>query len=147
VVSSSGLVVVLTGPLGAGKTVFVKGLAEGLGIDPAAVTSPTFAICNEYDTGSERRFIHVDCYRIGSVAELENAGLLDWLEPGALVALEWGERFVSALPADHLEVTIERRNVESGDPSQRRLNAVAFGPVSAAALAAWRERSGPEGPR
>jgi tRNA threonylcarbamoyladenosine biosynthesis protein TsaE len=131
-------VVSLVGPLGAGKTVFAKGLAEGLGIDPAVVASPTFVIASEYPTADGRRLAHVDLYRVESRAELESAGFADLLEPGAVIAIEWGDRFPAALPADRLEIEI-RRPDSAGDPGERLLHALSSGPVSAAALARWRE--------
>jgi tRNA threonylcarbamoyladenosine biosynthesis protein TsaE len=136
-VDARGLVVSLAGPLGAGKTVFAKGLAEGLGLDAAGVASPTFVIASEYPTPDGRRFVHVDLYRVESRGELETAGFADWLDPGNLVAVEWGDRFPGALPADRLEVAISR--VESGKADDRRLlHALSSGPISAAVLARWR---------
>lgn len=125
----------LVGPLGAGKTLFVKGLAEGLGIDPGQVASPTFVIASEYPLASGRRLVHVDCYRIGSAAELEAAGWLDWLAPGSVLAVEWPDRLPGLLPPEHLLVELAR---EGGD-SQRRLNAIASGPGAEDLLARWRE--------
>jgi tRNA threonylcarbamoyladenosine biosynthesis protein TsaE len=125
-----GLVVSLCGPLGAGKTVFVKGAAEGLGIEPERVASPTFVLACRHE--GRRPLVHADLFRIGSEGELLAAGFLDWLEPGALVVVEWGDRFADALPEDRLEVRIERRG-----GSQRRLEASARGPVSGAALERW----------
>lgn len=127
--------VALVGPLGAGKTVFAKGLAEGLGIDPDAVSSPTFAIAGEY-RGAGRRLVHVDFYRLASRAELESTGFADWLAPDALVAVEWAERFPEALPADRLEVAIRRPDA-AASPQRRVLDAVALGDVAAAVLARW----------
>ena len=130
--------VALIGPLGAGKTVFAKGLAEGIGVDPAVVASPTFVIACEYRGPGGRRLAHVDLYRIQSAGELEEAGFLDLLEPGVLVAVEWADRFPEALPSDRLEVTIARS--ESPDaPESRLLEAKARGPGARAALARWRE--------
>ena len=144
VLAEEGLVVSLVGPLGAGKTAFAKGLAQGLGIDPAEVTSPTFAIASQYVAPQGRRFAHVDLYRLGSVAELDAAGFLDLLEPGALVAVEWGDRFPEALPRDHLRVEIERKSdlqsaslPDGPGEAPRVLNALAFGPASEACLARW----------
>ncbi len=134
-VSSDGLVVALVGPLGAGKTAFVKGLAEGLGIDPARVASPSFVVVSEYPA-APRRLAHVDCYRVESAAELEAAGFLDLLEPGALIAVEWADRFWDALPGDRLEITIERGD----DPEGRAFAVRASGADSAAALERWRKR-------
>lgn len=128
----------LLGPLGTGKTVFAKGLAEGLGIDPRQVASPTFVIASQYRGAQAGRGLnHVDLYRVESRDELEATGFADLLEPGALVAVEWADRIPDALPDDRLEVRIERPDPE-GAPSMRVLNAVAFGPGSEAALDRWR---------
>jgi len=126
--------VVLSGPLGAGKTLFAKGLAQGLGVAPEAVTSPTFAICSEYDLADGRRLAHLDGYRLESTAELESAGFLDLLVAGTIVLIEWGERFRDALPADRLEIEISR---PGKIPTQRRLDAVACGPTATRVLAQW----------
>ncbi len=125
---------VLSGPLGAGKTLFAKGLAQGLGVAPEAVTSPTFAICSEYDLADGRRLAHLDGYRLESTAELESAGFLDLLVAGTIVMIEWGERFRDALPADRLEIEISR---PGKIPTQRRLDAVACGPTATRVLAQW----------
>jgi len=155
-IAGRGLVVSLVGPLGAGKTVFVKGLAAGLGIEPAAVSSPSFTIVNEYTAGGKRRLAHVDLYRVESGRELEDAGFLDLLEPGAVVAVEWGDRFPEALPEDRLEIHLERvpsagapGAAEGMEPSSgpaatasdadlRGVEARARGPESAGALRAWK---------
>jgi len=142
VLGDEGMVLALRGPLGAGKTAFVKGLAEGLGIDPTAVASPTFVIASEYEaksgTGRPRRLAHVDLYRVGSEAELEAAGFLDLLEPGAVVAVEWADRLPGALPADRLDLHIERPGGEAA-PALRVLHALGSGKRSEALLARWRE--------
>ncbi|MGE4606031.1 MAG: tRNA (adenosine(37)-N6)-threonylcarbamoyltransferase complex ATPase subunit type 1 TsaE [Myxococcota bacterium] len=136
VIPEAGLLVVLSGPLGSGKTVFAKGLAAGLGIPPEQVTSPTFAICHEHAAPDGRRLAHADGYRLSDARELEDAGLLDWLTAGTLVALEWGERFPDALPADRLGVVMSR--VDGADPAtQRRVKAVASGSASRAVLRDW----------
>jgi tRNA threonylcarbamoyladenosine biosynthesis protein TsaE len=137
-VDAAGLVIGLDGPLGAGKTAFVKGLAEGLGLDPAQVASPTFVIVCEYPTPRGVRLAHVDCLRVESEAELEAAGFLDLLVPGVVLAVEWSERFPHALPADRLALRIAREP-GAGAATRRELNAVAFGPIARAALARWRE--------
>jgi tRNA threonylcarbamoyladenosine biosynthesis protein TsaE len=136
-VDERGLVVSLTGPLGAGKTVFAKGLAEGLGLDPAGVASPTFVIASEYPIAGGRSFVHVDLYRVESRGELETAGFADWLDPGNVVAVEWGDRFPAALPADRLEISILRSESAEGD-ADRVLHALSSGPDSDAVLARWR---------
>ena len=86
----------------------MKGLAEGLGLDPAQVASPTFVIACEYATPGGLRLAHVDCLRVESEAELEAAGFLDLLVPGVVLAVEWSDRFPTALPADHLELRLAR---------------------------------------
>jgi tRNA threonylcarbamoyl adenosine modification protein YjeE len=134
VLPEAGIAVVLSGPLGAGKTIFAKGVAAGLGIDPNSVTSPSFAICSEYDLPGGRRLAHLDGYRLASATELEGAGFLDLLVAGTVVLVEWGERFRDALPADRLEITLSRPDRSATD---RLLNAVASGPASADVLARW----------
>lgn len=128
-----GWVVSLSGPLGAGKTLFAKGLAEGLGIPPAGVSSPTFVIANEYTAAAELRLVHADWYRIESEAELTAAGLHDWLAPGVGLVVEWGDRFPDALPSDRLEVELRLGEGEE----DRRICAVAEGPVSTLVLERW----------
>ncbi len=135
-VGPEGLLIALIGPLGAGKTVFAKGLAEGLGLDPAVVASPTFVIASEYTAPDGRRLAHIDLYRVESAAELEAAGFLDWLEPGALVVVEWADRLPEALPADRLELRLSRPDAEASAES-RTLHAKALGAQAEAVLARW----------
>ena len=89
-----GAVIAFTGGLGAGKTAFCRGLAEGLGCtDP--VSSPTFAIVNYYR--GPRPMAHFDLYRIHTEADLAAAGFYDYLDQGAVVAAEWSENFAALL--------------------------------------------------
>jgi tRNA threonylcarbamoyladenosine biosynthesis protein TsaE len=113
---SAGSMVLLTGDLGAGKTAFVRGLAAGLGIDPEQVSSPTFALIQEYrpSAGSGHRalaagsgggiLVHVDLYRL-SGEEVGDLGLDELGEGGAVVAIEWAEK-LGAPPAGALRVTM-----------------------------------------
>jgi tRNA threonylcarbamoyladenosine biosynthesis protein TsaE len=87
---AGGAVVLVEGDLGAGKTVFVKGLAAGLGIDPDEVTSPTFTLIQEY-RGGRLLLIHVDLYRL-SAAEVDDLGLDEIAQQGGVIAIEWPDR-------------------------------------------------------
>lgn len=91
-----GATILLSGDLGAGKTAFVRGLAEGLGIDPDDVTSPTFTLVHEY-RGGRLPLIHVDLYRLES-ADLDEIGVDTDLADAGVVAVEWSERLVRPLP-------------------------------------------------
>ena len=99
----------LTGPLGAGKTAFVRGLADGLGCDPTQVSSPTFALVHEYPNG-RWPLVHMDLYRLQSAAELVGIGLEDYLAEPLVIAIEWGERFDEELPSDTIRLHF---NIES----------------------------------
>ena len=86
----SGDVVLLFGDLGAGKTTFVRGLAEGLGVDPEQVSSPTFTLVHEY-RGSAMTLFHADLYRLDRVAT-EDLGLDEIGVKGGVLAIEWPDR-------------------------------------------------------
>jgi tRNA threonylcarbamoyladenosine biosynthesis protein TsaE len=88
-----GAVVLLIGPLGAGKTVLAKGIALGLGITEQVV-SPTYTIVSEYTTG-RRPLHHVDLYRIEGPEQLENLGLEDIMAGNGIVLVEWGEKLAA----------------------------------------------------
>lgn len=91
-----GSTILLSGDLGAGKTAFVKGLAEGLGIDTDEVTSPTFTLVHEY-RGGRLPLIHVDLYRL-DLADLDEIGLDPDLALTGIVAVEWAERLARPIP-------------------------------------------------
>ena len=101
---TAGDIVVLAGRLGSGKTLFVSGVAEGLGISQR-VTSPTFMIARTYTDGF-LPLLHADVYRLGSRAEFDDLELVDEGLDGAVI-IEWGEAIVAALPDDRLTVTLE----------------------------------------
>jgi tRNA threonylcarbamoyladenosine biosynthesis protein TsaE len=114
-ISRLGDVIALTGELGAGKTVFVRGLAEALGADPRAVSSPTFVLMQEYDATPP--VLHIDAYRIESLTELETTGWTETLAAESISVIEWAERIAGELPADRLVVRLShlgdsRRSIE-----------------------------------
>ncbi|HEY1219559.1 MAG: tRNA (adenosine(37)-N6)-threonylcarbamoyltransferase complex ATPase subunit type 1 TsaE [Bryobacteraceae bacterium] len=97
-------VVLLIGNLGAGKTTLAKGIAYGLGAAlPDDVSSPTFTLIHEYGHGL---VYHVDLYRLEEAREVEGLGLDDIIDSGALVLIEWGERFPQLLPPQRTEIHI-----------------------------------------
>ena len=110
-----GDVIAYFGDLGAGKTAFTRGLAQGLGItDP--VTSPTYTIVNEYLSGRIPMF-HFDMYRLSSSDELFDIGWEDYLSRGGVCAVEWSENVEDALQ-DAIRVTIEK---DADEPDTRHI--------------------------
>lgn len=101
-----GCVIGFLGGLGAGKTAFTCGFAEGLCIN-AEVSSPTFAICNEY-IGNGVKICHFDMYRIESWDDLYTSGFFEAVDSGAYVLCEWSENIFAALPEDSLIIKIEK---------------------------------------
>jgi tRNA threonylcarbamoyladenosine biosynthesis protein TsaE len=109
---SAGDVILLSGDLGAGKTAFVRGVAEGLEIDPAEITSPTFTLIQEY-RGGRLPLHHVDLYRLRE-AEVDDLGLDDLVDSGGVTAIEWYDRWRYA-PEDAVVVHLEM----SGDDERK----------------------------
>ncbi len=95
------------GKMGAGKTTFVKAVCEALGVNDV-ITSPTFAIVNEYRSDSTNELIyHFDFYRIKKLSEVYDMGYEDYLYSGALCFIEWPELIEELLPEDAVKVSIE----------------------------------------
>lgn len=104
---AAGDVLALDGPLGAGKTTLVQGLALGLGVPKSArVNSPTFSLCNEH--AGRVPLYHLDLYRLGDEDELDTIGLPEYLGGRGVAVVEWFARFPRHIPQDALVVTIER---------------------------------------
>ena len=104
--AKAGSIYTLSGDLGAGKTVFARGFARGLGI-MSPVTSPTFTLVNEYKKGRLPLY-HFDVYRLGEAEELYDTGFEDYLENGGVVLIEWAERIEELLPRPYFYISIEK---------------------------------------
>jgi len=125
-----GDLIVLSGPLGAGKTVLAQGIAAGLGVRET-VTSPTFVLARVYTDG-RIPLVHVDAYRLGGAAEIDDLDL-DADADRSVTVVEWGAGLVEGLAQDHLEIVVARPTAgEAGEVRTVRL--VASGPGWAARL-------------
>ncbi len=99
-------VVLLSGELGTGKTTIAKGIVAALGAAEAdEVSSPTFPLIHEY--GAAARVYHVDLYRLEEAREVESLGLDELFDRGAVVLIEWGERFPELMPPERIEIRME----------------------------------------
>ncbi len=107
----AGQVVALVGDLGAGKTHFVKGIAESQGVSREEVSSPTFTIAHEY-RGPKATVYHIDCYRLEDAAELARTGADEYIGGDGVCLIEWPQRIESLLPVDTILVSI--RHAEEG---------------------------------
>jgi len=120
----------LTGELGTGKTQLVKGIAEGLGIDPRDVASPTFVLHAVYE--GTFTLHHLDAYRLRSAREFEDLAVEELLAAGGVAVIEWADRVRDALPPARLEIVLEHAG---GDRRRLMLRAIGldhFGLVSIA---------------
>lgn len=102
----SNKLVAFYAPMGAGKTTFTSAVCRALGVREDAVSSPTFAILNEYRTAAGEPVFHFDFYRIKRLAEALDIGLYDYLDSGCLCLMEWPENIEELLPEETLKVTI-----------------------------------------
>jgi tRNA threonylcarbamoyladenosine biosynthesis protein TsaE len=110
---ASGDIVLLSGDLGAGKTAFVRGMAEGLGIAPEEVSSPTFTLIQEY-RGGRLPLYHVDLYRLKTI-EVEDLGLDEITLEGGVTAIEWPDRLPRTLPGSAVV------RIDQGEGDQRTI--------------------------
>ena len=120
--------IALFGPLGAGKTALVRGIAQGLGASPTAVTSPTFVVIHEYQ--GRLPLAHMDWYRIRSLCELESTGVMEYFSGQTVTAIEWADKGLVLLPQDRIEITLSHRTAQS-----RLIQLLATGPMSEDVLA------------
>jgi tRNA threonylcarbamoyladenosine biosynthesis protein TsaE len=140
----AGDVVVLSGDLGAGKTLFAKGFGHALGVTDTVV-SPTFTVVREYVCGSTddpsgaatrpSRMVHVDVYRLDHVQELHDVGWDDYLDGESVAVVEWGDRVRALLPLDRLDVHLAMD--DHGDDAAADRRVVTLAPFGAS----WAARS------
>ena len=117
----SATIIALTGDLGAGKTVFVQGLAKGISVpDGYYITSPSYTLINEYP--GRIPLCHVDLYRIGDKDDIEDIGLWDILNGDNVVAIEWADRMKDNLPFEHVAIDFEFNDTDS-----RKLTLTSYG--------------------
>ena len=119
---SGGEVIAFYGDLGMGKTCFITGLADGLDFK-GEVSSPTFAIINEY-LGGRLDLYHFDMYRVSGWDDLYSTGYFEYMESGGVLAVEWSENIESALPENVIRVTIKRLDEAKREISIDRGDAV-----------------------
>lgn len=100
-------------PMGAGKTTFTSAVCHELGVREDAVSSPTFAIVNEYRTASDEFLYHFDFYRINKPSEALDIGLYDYFDSGNFCIMEWPENIENLLPEETLKVSIKVNPNES----------------------------------
>lgn len=115
---TGGKVIAMFGDLGAGKTAFTRGFTKGLGIN-AEVSSPTFALVNEYRSNG-RVLYHFDMYRISGWDDLYSTGYFDYLDEGAVLIIEWSENIEAVLPDDCIRVKITKTD----DYNHRNINII-----------------------
>ena len=103
---SKGDLILFSGELGGGKTTFISGLAEGLGLK-GSLSSPSFTILNEYSIDRRKKFIHVDLYRLESAGEINGIGLDDYLyDNNSIICVEWGDKIKDYLEKKYLEIEL-----------------------------------------
>ena len=135
---SAGMVILLSGELGVGKTVFAQGVAAGLGVT-APVTSPTYTLVSEYEGGSIP-FYHMDLYRLGGIDPFEELGADEYVHSDGVTAIEWPEQVRSRWHGDCLTVSLEHLG---GD--QRKIEMAGTGARSNAVVGNYVEMFGGTG--
>ena len=113
----AGDVVALTGEIGAGKTTFVRGLADGLGVPAGSVASPSFVLVREYR--GRLPLYHADLFRLEGMPQAASVGLEEFYEQGGITVIEWANQVPGILPEKYLEV-----HFEVVDPETRRISLI-----------------------
>jgi tRNA threonylcarbamoyladenosine biosynthesis protein TsaE len=131
-----GEVICLWGELGSGKTLLVKGIASGMGVSPAQVTSPTFVLLHEY-RGKRLPLYHFDLYRLRGEKEVAALGYEEYFFSGGVAAVEWADRLGALLPAEFLKVELALAG-----KTQRKIHLRAAGENCRALLGEIREDIG-----
>ena len=103
----TGRIIAFYAPMGAGKTTFTAAICRALGVNGEAVSSPTFAIVNEYRTASGESIYHFDFYRLSKPSEALDIGFYDYIDSGCTCILEWPENIEEIIPDEALRVKIE----------------------------------------
>lgn len=117
---TGGQVICLEGDLGAGKTLFVQGLASGLGIEDH-ITSPTFTLMNYYE--AKVPLYHFDLYRLERPDELYDIGFYEYISGTGIIVIEWSDKFPDEMPAEHLRIMI----TQGADCEERYFEISAYG--------------------
>jgi len=130
---SPGHCLALCGPLGAGKTLFAKAAAEGMGFSFEFLSSPTFALVHSHET-PRGLLLHADFYRLDAVEQLYMAGVFDFDWAGSIALVEWADKFPSALPEALLLLSFA---FVAHAPKQRKLFALAHGEAHERLLKNW----------
>ncbi len=131
-----GALVLLIGPLGAGKTCFAQGVARGLGVTEQVV-SPSYVLVREYSMGAERRLVHMDFYRVSGAPEALALGLDDYLRSEDMILVEWPENIGGVLPTECLTVVIGFADDSRLYPERRRITLEAVGQAAVQALCSF----------
>jgi tRNA threonylcarbamoyladenosine biosynthesis protein TsaE len=110
----SGIIIALTGDLGAGKTAFIQGLAKGLEVsENCYITSPTYTLINEY--AGKLPLLHVDLYRLDNPDDFEDIGLYEAFDGNNVVAIEWAEKIAKEAFPEYIEIRIDFNDEETRD--------------------------------
>ena len=127
-----GTLIALIGPLGAGKTTFVRAVAEGMRVrNLAAVSSPTYTLIHEYP--ARLPIYHFDAYRLARVEEFEGLGIDEYFAGDGVCFVEWADKFLELLPDERMEIRIGRVS-----DTERTWEVVGVGPLHEELVARWR---------